>query len=167
MEADTTSPEYFMGLALLEAEQAGSRGEIPCGAVIVRDREVIASACNDNREKQNPIRHAEIIAIEKACDALGNERLGGCTLYVTKEPCAMCAGAIIHSRIEKVYIGARDEKYGACGSRFDILGNAGFNHTPEIIFGICGDECTQLIKTFFSQLREKKKNAALLADPNS
>ena len=156
-----TTPEFFMQLALAEAKTAGEKGEIPCGAVIVKDGSVIASARNDNREKQNPIRHAEIIAIEAACAALGNERLGECSLYVTKEPCAMCAGAIIHSRIEKVYIGAKDEKYGACGSRFDILGNTGFNHTPEIIFDVCTEECTQQLKTFFAQLREKKKNAAI------
>ena len=149
--------EHFMRLALREAELAGVKGEIPCGAVIVRDGEIIASGRNDNRERRNPVRHAEIIAIEAACGALANERLGGCELYVTKEPCAMCAGAIIHSRIERVFIGAKDEKYGACGSRFDILGNPGFNHTPEIVFGVLEEECTALIKKFFAELRERKR----------
>ena len=149
--------EHFMRMALREAGLAGDRGEIPCGAVIVRGGEVIASGRNDNRERRNPVRHAEVIAIEAACEALDNERLGGCELYVTKEPCAMCAGAIIHSRIERVFIGAKDEKYGACGTRFDILGNTGFNHTPEIVFGVLEEECTALIKKFFAELREKKK----------
>ena len=154
---DFGTPEYFMSLALREAEKAGENGEIPCGAVIVMDGNVIASGRNDNRERRNPVRHAEIIAIEEACAFLGNERLGGCELYVTKEPCAMCAGAIIHSRIARVHIGAKDEKYGACGSRFDILGNTGFNHTPEIIFGVLGEECTFVIKKFFADMRERKK----------
>ena len=146
-----------MRLALREAELAGVKGEIPCGALIVRDGAIIASGRNDNRERRNPVRHAEIIAIEAACGALENERLGGCELYVTKEPCAMCAGAIIHSRIERVYIGAKDEKYGACGTRFDVLGNTGFNHTPEIVFGVLGEECTALLKKFFAELRMRKK----------
>ena len=157
VSSDSTFHEHFMRLALDEASKAADRGEIPCGAVIVRNGEVIASGRNDNRERQNPVRHAEIIAIESACERLGNERLGGCDLYVTKEPCAMCAGAIIHSRIERVYIGAKDEKYGACGSRFDVLGNTGFNHTPEIVFGVLGEECTALLKKFFAELRMKKK----------
>ena len=155
--AEISLHEQFMGLALREADKAGKMGEIPCGAVIVMDGTVIASGRNDNRGKRNPVRHAEIIAIEAACAHLGNERLGGCDLYVTKEPCAMCAGAIIHSRIERVFIGARDEKYGACGSRFDVLGNTGFNHTPEIVFGVLGGECTALIKSFFAQLRDRKR----------
>lgn len=149
--------EAFMQLALNEAHTAYEHGEIPCGAVIVKDGVLIASARNDNREQKNPLRHAETIAIEAACAALDNERLCGCELYVTKEPCAMCAGAIIHARIDKVFIGAGDEKYGACGTKFDILGNTGFNHTPEIVFGVLGEECTALIKKFFAELREKKK----------
>ena len=146
-----------MNCALEEAEKAYALGEIPCGAVIVMNGEIIARGYNTNRMGNNPTRHAEIVAIELAAAHLSNERLGGCALYVTKEPCVMCAGAIIHSRIDAVYIGARDEKYGACGTRFDILGNKGFNHCPEIFFGICEEETTALIKKFFSELRLRKK----------
>ena len=145
--------------ALIEAEKAYALGEIPCGAVIVFNGEIIARAHNTNRMDNNPTRHAEVIAVERAAGHLGNERLGGCSLYVTKEPCVMCAGAIIHSRIDIVYIGSRDEKYGACGTRFDILGNTGFNHCPEMVFGICGDETTALIKKFFAELRLRKRNS--------
>ena len=105
-----------------------------------------------------------MIAIERAAAHLQNERLGGCSLYVTKEPCVMCAGAIIHSRIDAVYIGSRDDKYGACGTRFDILGNKGFNHAPEIFFDICADETTAIIKKFFTELRLRKKSTILPAN---
>jgi len=149
--------ESHMHEALAEAKKAGAIGEIPVGAIIVFEDHIISRAHNTNRSEQNPILHAEIKAIESACAALGNERLTGCSLFVTKEPCAMCAGAIIHSRIEKVYVGARDDKYGACGTVFDILGNTKFNHVPEIFFGILEDESGELIKSFFAGLREKKK----------
>ncbi|MGL4370174.1 MAG: tRNA adenosine(34) deaminase TadA [Spirochaetota bacterium] len=147
----------FMQEALREAEAAGKKGEIPCGAVIVCGGTIIARGHNTNRLDHNPTRHAEIVAIERAAAYLKYERLLECSLYVTKEPCVMCAGAIIHSRIKTVYIGSRDEKYGACGTRFSILGDERFNHRPEIIFGVCGEETTSLIKHFFAQLREKKK----------
>ena len=147
----------FMNLALEEAHTAYGQGEIPVGAVIVQNDKIIARAHNTNRAEQNPLRHAETIAIEQACGYFHNERLEGCELYVTKEPCAMCAGAIIHSRITSVYIGSRDEKYGAAGTVFDILGNCSFNHCPQSIFGVCEEETTLLIKRFVAELREKKK----------
>jgi tRNA(adenine34) deaminase len=149
--------ESFMQQALAEAKKAEALGEIPVGAIIVFEDQIISRACNTNRSEQNPILHAEIKAIELACAHFKNERLTGCSLFVTKEPCAMCAGAIIHSRIEKVFIGARDDKYGACGTVFNILGNKEFNHVPEIFFGILEGESVELIKSFFARLREKKK----------
>jgi tRNA(adenine34) deaminase len=149
----------FMTMAINEASKAYALGEIPCGCVIVRNGIVLSSAHNTNRTDHDPTRHAELAAIEKASRSIQNERLLECDLYVTKEPCAMCAGAIIHARIARVFIGSGDEKYGACGTKFDILGNEGFNHRPEIYFGVMEDECTALIKRFFSELREQKKRA--------
>jgi tRNA(adenine34) deaminase len=139
----------FMQAALALAREAAAHGEIPVGAVIVKDGAVIAQARNDNREKQDPVRHAEIIAIERACAAAGNERLTGCDLYVTKEPCAMCAGAIVHARIRRLVIGARDPRYGACGTVLPVCGNRALNHVPEIEFGLLGDEAAAILKTFF------------------
>ena len=147
----------FMAHAIDLAREAGSSGEIPVGAVITLEGEEISFGKNTNRGNNNPTRHAEIIAIEKACAVLSNERLNGCTLYVTKEPCAMCAGALIHSRIERVVIAAEDEKYGACGTVFDILGNCKFNHVPKVEFGLLRDEAKTVITNFFKDLRQKNK----------
>lgn len=146
--------EYYMNLALELAREAYSAGEIPVGAVIVHGGRVIASARNTNRTQNNPTRHAEIIAIEAAAECLKNERLGGCDLYVTKEPCAMCAGAIVHARIERVLIGARDIKYGACGTALSVCGNSLLNHVPEIEFGILEEESSSLLKSFFKERRK-------------
>ena len=160
MNEDTIiSRNSFMSAALAEASKAYALGEIPCGCVIVRDGIVLSSAHNTNRTDHDPTRHAELAAIERASRSIQNERLLECDLYVTKEPCAMCAGAIIHARVARVFIGSRDEKYGECGTKFDILGNGGFNHKPEIYFGVMEEECTALIKKFFSELREQKKKA--------
>jgi tRNA(adenine34) deaminase len=143
----------FMRLALGEARTAFNAEEIPVGAVIVKYGAVIASARNENRERNNPLLHAEIIAIEKACAALGNERLTGCDLYVTKEPCAMCAGAIVHARIRKLFIGARDSRFGACGTVLSVCGNQALNHVPEMEFGIMEKEAAELLKEFFKMRR--------------
>ncbi len=148
--ADNTD---FMRLALAEARAAFEAEEIPVGAVIVKDGAVIASARNENREKNNPLLHAEIIAIEKACAALMNERLTGCDLYVTKEPCAMCAGAIVHARIRKLFIGASDSRFGACGTVLLVCGNPALNHVPEMQFGIMEKEAAGLLKEFFKMRR--------------
>jgi tRNA(adenine34) deaminase len=144
----------FMRRALDLAREAAARGEIPVGAVIVRDGAIIASARNDNRETKNPVRHAEIIAIERACAAVGNERLTGCDLYVTKEPCAMCASAIVHARIRRLVIGARDARYGACGTVLSVCGNPSLNHVPVIEFGLLEQESSALLKQFFRLRRE-------------
>lgn len=149
--------ETFMEEALTLAMDAFNRDEIPVGAVIVREGEIIAKGSNENREKNDPTLHAEIIAIKKAAEYLKNERLTDCRLYVTKEPCAMCAGAIIHSRIKCVIIGAEDSKYGACGTVFNICGNNRMNHIPEVTFGILRERCSSLLTEFFKQKRTKKK----------
>ena len=143
----------YMRLALDQAHAAFDAEEIPVGAVIVKDGAVIASARNENREQNNPLLHAEIIAIGQACAAVENERLTGCDRYVTKEPCAMCAGAIVHARIRKLYIGARDARYGACGTALSVCGNATLNHVPEIEFGLMEEEAAALLKEFFKMRR--------------
>jgi len=124
------------------------------GAVIVKDGAVIAAARNDNREANDPVRHAEINAIGKACAAVHNERLTGCVMYVTKEPCAMCAGAIVHARIVRLVIGARDSRYGACGTVLSVCGNSSLNHVPVMEFGLLEDESAALLKDFFRQKRQ-------------
>lgn len=151
-EANTT----FMQAALEEAAAAAAEGEIPVGAVIVREDKIISRGRNRNRSRQNAVLHAEIIAIQEASKITGNERLTGCDLYVTKEPCAMCAGAIVHARIRKVYIGTADSKYGACGTALTVCGNPLLNHVPEIDFGLCGDQSRELLRSFFDALREKR-----------
>ena len=142
-----------MKRALELAGEACNMEEIPVGSLIVKKGEIIAEAYNLNRSEKNATRHAEIIAIEKASSLLQNERLSGCDLYVTKEPCAMCAGAIVHGRLDRVIIGTRDIKYGACGTVFDICGNPLLNHRPEIIIGILEEQCAGILKKFFAERR--------------
>jgi tRNA(adenine34) deaminase len=151
-----TKDEEFMEYALRLAKDAYLKDEIPVGAVIVKDNVIIASASNENREKKDATMHAEIIAIKNASRYLNNERLLECDIYVTKEPCAMCAGAIIHSRIRRVIIGTEDIKYGACGTVFNICGNSMMNHIPEIKFGVLRDTASLMLKKFF---QEKRKNS--------
>ncbi len=146
----------YMRMALEEAKIAYEKGEIPVGAVIVSAGEVIARTHNQNRAENNPVKHAEIIAIENASEKLKNERLLDCDLYVTKEPCSMCAGAIINARIKRVIIAAEDDKYGACGSVFSICGSKKLNHVPEVEFGILREEASSILKEFFKNLREQK-----------
>lgn len=146
-----------MSLAIEEAKKALNKEEVPIGAVIVKDDELIARAHNLKESSKNALYHAEILAIDKACSLLGRWRLTDCTLYVTIEPCCMCAGAILQSRIKKVVIGAMDNKSGACGSVVNLLNNTEFNHETEIQAGIMEDECSQLMKDFFKYLREKGK----------
>ena len=151
--------EKFMSLAIKEAKKAEGKNEVPIGAIIVKEGKVISRGYNLRESKQNSLKHAEIIAIDKACKKLGNFRLEDCDLYVTVEPCLMCAGAIVQSRIRRVYFGARDEKYGAVTSvanAFDIKSN----HKVEFEQGICKEECETLIKEFFKELRKKKKTSS-------
>lgn len=149
--------EKFMQEALKEAKKAYKKMEIPVGAVIVKDGEIIARAHNVKEKKQDTTKHAEIIAIQRASKKLGSWRLNDCELYVTLEPCAMCAGAIIQARLKKVYIGTTDEKTGACGSVLNLLEDYPFNHKVEMEKGVLKEDCERLLKEFFRELRQLKK----------
>lgn len=142
--------------ALRQAKRAASLGEMPVGAVIVRDGEIISRAYNRRETKKNALYHAEITAIERACKKLGGWRLPRCEMYVTLEPCPMCAGAILNSRIEHVYYGASDEKSGCCGSKINLLDMNLCNYTVTVTGGILENECRDIIKKFFRNLREGK-----------
>lgn len=148
----------YMEQALIEARKAYEKEEIPVGAIIVRDNKIIARAHNIKEEKNDTTKHAEIIAIQKASKKLGSWRLNDCEMYVTLEPCAMCAGALIQSRIKKVYIGTIDLKTGACGSVLNLLEDYTFNHKVEIEKGIMQQECETILKDFFKMLRSKKNS---------
>lgn len=146
--------EYFMKEALKEAKKAYVKEEVPVGAIIVKNGKIIARAHNLRETKNTAIAHAEILAINKASKKLNSWRLIDCEMYVTLEPCTMCMGAIISSRIKKLYIGALDPKTGACGSFIDLQ-NYKFNHSVEIEKGILKEDCEYIIKDFFKKLREK------------
>lgn len=149
--------EEYMQEAIKEARKAYKKEEIPVGAIIVKDGEIIARGHNLKETKCNTIKHAEIIAIEKASKKLQNWRLEECELYVTLEPCCMCAGAIINARIKKVIIGTMDPKTGACGSILNLF-EYPFNHKVEVEYGIKQKECEIILKSFFKELRETKNN---------
>lgn len=148
--------EKFMKEALKEAKKAYDKLEVPVGAVIVKDGKVIARAHNLKETKYDTTNHAEIIAIQKASKKLKSWRLLDCEMYVTLEPCSMCAGAIINSRIKKVYIGANDEKTGAVGSVLNLFDDYKFNHNVEFEKGILKKECENILKDFFKELRKIK-----------
>lgn len=143
--------------ALKEAQKAYKKKEVPVGAVIVRDGKIIARAHNIKEEKNDTTKHAEILAISKASRKLSSWRLTGCEMYVTLEPCSMCAGACIGARIKKVYIGTMDLKTGACGSVFNLFEDYTFNHKVELETGILQKECELILKKFFKELRQEKK----------
>ena len=149
--------EEFMREALKEAKKAYRKLEIPVGAVIVKGGEIIAKAHNTKEEKKDTTKHAEILAIQKASKKLGTWRLNDCEMYVTLEPCPMCAGAIIQARLKKIYIGAVDEKTGACGSVLNLLEDYKFNHEVEVEREILKQECENILKKFFVELRQLKK----------
>lgn len=142
----------YMKIALSEAQSAFDNAEVPVGAVVVKDGEIIASAHNLREREKIATAHAELLAIEKACRALGTWRLSGCTLYVTLEPCPMCAGAIVNSRIDRVVFGASDSVAGCLGSVINF-NSYPFNHAFVIEGGVCEDECVQLLRTFFESKR--------------
>ena len=144
-----------MRKALKEAEKAAKIGEMPIGAVIVRDGKIISRGYNKREKGKNALLHAEVVAIDKACKKLGGWRLPGCELYVTLEPCPMCAGAILNSRIEKVYFGAYDTKSGCTGSRLNLLDMNLCNYSAEVVGGVLEEECSGIITSFFSELRKK------------
>lgn len=145
-----------MRMALEEAYRALSTYEVPVGAVIVSNGKVVGRGFNKRETLKDPTAHAEIIAIKEASQNLGGWRLTNTTMYVTLEPCAMCAGAIINSRINRIVIGAMDLKRGCCGSVMNLLDNSHFNHRVEITYGVLEEECSQIIKDFFKELRRKK-----------
>ena len=143
--------------ALAEAAKAGELGEIPIGAVVEKDGVIIGRGHKLTETEKDPTAHAEIIAIRQAARTLGGWRLTGCRMYVTVEPCAMCAGAIVWARIEKLYIGAMEPKSGACGSVFNIVQEQKLNHYVEIEAGLLEEECRAMIKDFFRNLRKSAK----------
>ncbi len=147
--------EKFMSAAIDMAKKAARKDEVPVGAVIVRNNKIIAKACNLRETKKNPLAHAELLAINKAAKRMKGWRLLGCTLYVTLEPCSMCAGAIINARVEEVVFGAYDPKGGAMGSLYN-LAEGKLNHMPRITGGILRDECALLLTTYFKSKRRRR-----------
>src|SRR6059058_278006 len=145
--------DYFMHLALREAERALEHEDVPIGAVIVRGGEVLAAAHNERELRQDPTAHAEMLALREASQAVGSWRVLDSVLYVTLEPCAMCAGAIVLARIPRVVFGARDPKAGAAGSVFDILGEQRLNWRPDIAGGLLADDSATLLRAFFASHR--------------
>lgn len=150
--------EFYMKEAIKEAKKAENLAEVPIGAVIVMDGEIIARAHNMRETNQNAVAHAELLAIDLACQKVGSWRLENAILYVTLEPCPMCAGAIIMSRIARVVYGASDPKGGCAGTFMNLLQDARFNHQSEVVPGILEEECSILLTNFFRRLREKKKS---------
>ena len=144
----------YMHIALEEAQLAATEGEIPVGAVIVKDGTVIARAHNRREADHDPTAHAELLAIREACKQLGDWRLEGCTLYVTLEPCPMCAGAIINSRIPTIVYGAKEEQFGSCGSVLNLFEER-YPHKPAIYGGVKKDECAEVLRSFFQKVRQK------------
>ena len=147
---------YFMKRAILRAKAAAKCGDVPIGAVIVKDGEIVATGRNMRELRKNSLLHAEIIAIDRACKRLGRWRLHDCTLYVTMEPCPMCAGAIVNSRIKRVVYGCYDQKAGALGTVFD-MSQYPLNHKYEITSGVMEQECAKLLSNFFAELRKRPK----------
>jgi tRNA(adenine34) deaminase len=145
--------EHFMRLAIREAERALAHDDVPVGALVVYGGEVVAAGHNERELRQDPTAHAEILAMRAAAGALGSWRLIDCVLYVTLEPCAMCAGAIVLARVPRVVYGATDPKAGAAGSVLDVLGEALLNHRPSVASGLLGEECGALLRGFFSDRR--------------
>ena len=158
---DLHSDEHFMGEALRQAAKACEKGEVPVGAVIVRGGKIIAQAFNQVEELKDATAHAEMLALTQAENAVGDWRLTDCTLYVTKEPCPMCAGAIVHTRLTRVVFGAPDPKGGAAGGALNLLQFPTLNHRCEITSGVRLEECRALLRQFFTEQRVAKKNGEL------
>ena len=158
-----TTDEKYMRAALKQAEKAYNLGETPIGCVIVHEDKIIARGYNRRNTDKNPLAHAEVAAIKKASKKLGDWRLEGCTMYVTLEPCQMCAGALVQSRIDEVVIGSMNPKAGCAGSVLNLLEVEGFNHKVKITRGVLEEECSTMLSDFFKELREKKKRLKMLA----
>lgn len=167
MELVLSEDEYFMKEAIREAKKAEELNEVPIGAVIVIDGKIISRAHNLRESQQNAVAHAELLAIEKACQITGSWRLENSTLYVTLEPCPMCSGAILLSRVSRVVYGAADPKGGCAGTLMNLLQDERFNHQSELTAGILENECSQLLSNFFRGIRERKKlEKKLKTQPN-
>ena len=152
-----TEQEKYMKEALRQAKKAYALGEVPIGCVIVYEGKIIGRGYNRRNTDKNTLSHAEITAINKASKKMGDWRLEGCTLYVTLEPCQMCAGAIVQARIDQVVMGSMNPKAGCAGSILNLLQMEEFNHQVDITMGVLGEECSQMMKDFFRELREKKR----------
>jgi tRNA(adenine34) deaminase len=148
-----TQNEFYMNYAFREAERAFEEGEIPVGCVIVFQNTIIAKAHNQIETLKDPTAHAEIIAITSAAEYLQSKVLAGCSMYVTLEPCVMCAGAIVLSKLENLFFGAYDFKSGACGSVFNVTNNESLNHTVNVLGGVLDDKCREILKSFFEVKR--------------
>lgn len=159
-EEEKKQHERFMRAALAQAKKAAAIEETPIGCVIVKDGKIIARGYNRRNTEGSTLAHAELTAIRKACKKTGDWRLEGCTMYVTLEPCQMCAGALVQSRIDRVVIGARNPKAGCAGSVVNLLQVPAFNHQVGITDGVLEEECRSLMQTFFKDLRSRKKAAA-------
>lgn len=149
--------EKYMKEAIRQAKKAYVLGEVPIGCVIVYEDQIIGRGYNRRTIDGNTLAHAEMIAIKKACKKMGDWRLEDCTMYVTLEPCQMCSGALVQSRMKKVVIGCMNPKAGCAGSILNLLQVDEFNHQVEVAIGVLGEECSNLMKTFFKELREKKR----------
>ena len=158
---------YFMQLAIEEAKKAEEIQEVPIGAVIVLDGEVVSSAHNLRETEQRSIAHAELLAIDEACKKLGTWRLENATLYVTLEPCPMCAGGIVLSRVKRVVYGASDPKGGCAGTLMNLLTDERFNHQCEVVSGVMEEECGMLLTNFFRELRNRRKEKKGKLDKNT
>ena len=154
--------EFYMDRALTLAQEAALDGEVPVGCVIVRDGKIVGEGRNRRETGRTALGHAELDAISQACQTLGGWRLWECTMYVTLEPCQMCAGAIVQARIDRVVMGSRNAKAGCAGSVINLLQMSEFNHQVELTEGILQEECSALMSGFFRELREKKKNQQLV-----
>ena len=159
------SDEFYMREALKQARRALLKAETPIGAVIVKDGSILARGYNLRESKQDATLHAELIAIRKACKKVGSWRLTGCQLYVTLEPCAMCAGAIVLSRLDRVVFGAYDPKAGSCGSVMDILTHPSLNHHPQVTAGVLTEACGKILSDFFHELRKEHRTRAAKDNP--
>ena len=152
-----TKDEKFMKKAIAQAKKAAAYGEVPIGCVIVYEDRIIGRGYNRRKTEKNTLAHAELTAIRKASRYIGDWRLEGCTMYVTLEPCQMCAGAIVQARIDRVVIGTMSPKSGCAGSIINLLNMKEFNHQVEITQGICEDECSEILSSFFTDLRKRLK----------
>ncbi|MEM1202025.1 MAG: tRNA adenosine(34) deaminase TadA [Acidobacteriota bacterium] len=149
--------DRWMAEALTEARKAADLGEVPVGAVVVLEGQVVGRGHNRREGDADPLAHAEVLAIREASKAVGDWRLGGCALYVTLEPCAMCAGALVNSRVDTLVFGTRDPKGGFCGSLGDLVRDPRLNHRLEVREGVLQEECSELLKSFFARLRSARR----------